>query len=84
MRRISLSASSSVSTTQQRRHVGLPSRLREVGLSHRTQGLGGNLCLMGYYSTQFSKEKSTFSALIRAAILHPGLKKSQLREQKIA
>jgi len=43
MRRIFLSMASPVSTTQQRRHVGLPSRLREVGRWQRTQGSGGSL-----------------------------------------
>jgi hypothetical protein len=66
MRRISLSASSSANTTKQRRHVGLPSRRREVGILQRTQGLGGNLRFMARYSNELSKQKSTYPAPIHA------------------
>ena len=45
IRRISLSACSSFSTTAQKRHVGLPLRRWAVGLRHRTQGFGGMLFL---------------------------------------
>jgi hypothetical protein len=50
MRRIFLSMARPVSTTQQRRHAGLPSRLREVGFWQRTQGSAGNLRFMIGYS----------------------------------
>ena len=66
MRRIFLSMARPVRTTQQRRHVGLPSRLREVGLWQRTQGSAGSLRFMARYSIVFSEQKSTFPATIRA------------------
>jgi len=46
MRRSFLSIARPDNTTQQRRQVGLPSRLREVGLWQRTQGCGGSLRFM--------------------------------------
>jgi hypothetical protein len=66
MRRIFLSMARPVSTTQQRRHVGLPSRRREVGLWQRKQGSTGNLRFMARFSIESSVRKSTFPASIHA------------------
>jgi hypothetical protein len=66
MRRIFLSDSSSDKTTQQRRHVGRPSRRREVGFWQRTQGSAGSLRFMVCFSIYFSYQKLTIFALIRA------------------